>query len=484
MRYFPGSPEDPEKALTYYEEARRQYPQCAEVYYDIGQLLLQISSDAQFELACDYLQQALKLKPDWSQVYPEWNLALRHIAVREIHYRDRVDDGYKIVRMMIDNENGIARNSPLSGLGFRLLSNTNVPQNLGHTALEIDMFIKTGLLGWREPFKGALLVPGAVSNQCLLDYWKQYITVIQDKQLVEILSPLQRWLRLETFFQILPDGRTVPSIGAMPIVQTEWESQGRKPLLSLTEEHRARGEICLRQMGIPVGAWYVCLHVRELGYYTESVETTNTGAFRNADILTYEKAIKQIVSRGGWVFRMGDSSMRKLPPMDHVIDYIHTPYKSDWMDVFLCASCKFFFGTTSGLMNVPSVFGVPCALTNWSVLHSLPCFAHDIFIPKIPWNSNENRHYTFIETLTPPIVSMTDQRLRASGYRAIDSTPEEIEELAVEMLDRMDGSIVYSAEDEALMARARKLFNSPNSTRSLCRMGCAFLRRYSNLLPE
>jgi hypothetical protein len=125
---------------------------------------------------------------------------------------------------------------------------------------------------------------------------------------------------------------------AIALVQDEWETQGRPPLLQLNQEQLDRGRDTLASVGISRSAWFVCLHVRELGFWNETSDPTN--APRIALIDSYLPAIEHIVSRGGWVVRMGDPTMRPLPHMTGVFDYARSTVKSDWMDVFLCASCR------------------------------------------------------------------------------------------------------------------------------------------------
>ena len=90
------------------------------------------------------------------------------------------------------------------------------------------------------------------------------------------------------------------------------------------------------------------LHVREPGYRGESRENT-TENWRNANPLDYLKAIKAVTNAGGWVFRMGDSSMTPLPSMPQVIDYAHHEIQSDWMDVFLWRELSVLYRHTIGL---------------------------------------------------------------------------------------------------------------------------------------
>ena len=119
--------------------------------------------------------------------------------------------------------------------------------------------------------------------------------------------------------------------------------------------------------------------MREAGFQSSNDERFEDQ--RNVDPLTYTEAINVITRAGGWVFRMGDPTMTPLPNIPQVIDYAHCSMKSDWMDVFLGATCKFCLATSSGYYVIPRVFGVPVLLTNSS---SFPYFSMreiDLFLP-------------------------------------------------------------------------------------------------------
>ena len=70
-----------------------------------------------------------------------------------------------------------------------------------------------------------------------------------------------------------------------------------------------------------------------------------TQSHRNANPKNYIKLIKEIISRGGAVFRVGDSSMTPLPNINGLIDSPFSNLKSEFMDIFLAATSKFVVGT-------------------------------------------------------------------------------------------------------------------------------------------
>src|SRR5262249_733686 len=133
-----------------------------------------------------------------------------------------------------------------------------------------------------------------------------------------------------------PTGTYLPVVAAT--VQNQWEADGRPPLVELSAADTERGRHCLRTLGVPEDAWFVSLDVGEAGFHTFDFND----AFRNADIGSYLPALRSIAARGGWVIRLGNPGMEPLPALPNAIDYAHSKERSDWMDVFLCARCRFF----------------------------------------------------------------------------------------------------------------------------------------------
>ncbi len=115
-----------------------------------------------------------------------------------------------------------------------------------------------------------------------------------------------------------------------------------------------------RLLGMSEGDWYVCLHVRESGFRNDEGRRD----YRNSNINNYIKAISEITSRGGWVIRMGDETMLRLPEMERVIDYPFTSYKSDLNDLLLIKYCLFYLGTQSGILDVANLFFKNVLITN------------------------------------------------------------------------------------------------------------------------
>jgi len=352
---------------------------------------------------------------------------------------------------------------------------------IGHICVELDCYVKEEILGRHPKYRALILAPpgsGNIANEHMLSYWEGYIKVIRSPVLCSLLKPLLK-NRL-THYDVSRYVYGINESADFARIQDAYHKSGGRPLLSLSESDHRRGWNILQRLGMPRGTWFVCVHCREDGYRSKGEQT-----YRNASIDSYFLAMETVVERGGWVIRVGDPSMKVISPQENVIDYAHTEVKSDWMDVFLCASCKLFLGSASGLAAVSGVFGVPCAIAHqipMSVV--LPLLPDDIGIPKLVYSQAENRYLKFAEILESPIGNFRHGSLyKDANVCGIDNTPEDVNALLKEMLDRTDGRLVYTDEDNLIQERFKSLMG-PNhySYGSAARIGRDFLREYSSLL--
>jgi len=353
----------------------------------------------------------------------------------------------------------------------------------GEMGGRLDMFLKSRRLLPIADEKPVLLAPRAdVANQCLLDCFAEHLCVVSDQN--EIEEYLNRYPNawLDSNYLPIPDGRVLNRNVAQFQIQHRWEDEGLGPLLDLSDEHRERGRRALTRLGFGDNDWFVALHVRETGYFDEN-HPWSRSLLRNADIETYLPAIEAITSRGGWVVRIGDPSMTPLAPMERVIDYANGgALRADWMDIFLIAACRFVLGTPSGPQGSALAFGTPFLGTNYFAIGVVPPSRNDLFIPKTVRAKSGGRKLGIRESLRPPrYMSMEPLFFEKEGLEIVDNTAEEIEAVTVEMLERLDGSVVYSDADEARNRQYRELMD-PYAMGVSSRLGRHFLGGHPELL--
>lgn len=371
--------------------------------------------------------------------------------------------------------------TPKGKLPCRFLDQMWVHQ-IGHIA-NMEHLIKREILLGRDPKNMILHFPESVkpANQFLLEKMGAYLTIVREEENLPYPQEMMRSALEEYFITESLDGLIKHWWHASPEIFRAWEEAGRAPLLTLSEEEMEKGRAGLRERGVPDDAWFVCLHVREGGFKKDQ-GFNSIDRILNAEIGTYLPAIRAVTERGGWVIRIGDPSMRALPPMPRVIDYADRPIKDEAMDVFLLAACRFFIGTSSGPAYVPPLFGTPCVLTNWVPTGQRPFNGRDLYITKLYRAGFPPRQLSFAEMMAPPIgYAPRYAYAEELGLSAAPNTPEEIREVVNEMLNRLDGTLFYSEMDEALQSA----FDAVAET-NLCignaRLGRGFLRRNSYLL--
>ena len=399
----------------------------------------------------------------------------------------RTDEWVAMQYKIVERQEKIALAAGVDRHNLRIFDDDVIHTHIG-VVFELDAWIKSGILGLRPAWRSVILADNLVRqravNQCLLDYWRKYFDFIEDPNELRRLRPLSNALRVR-LGQFIPCGRQViPFSNTVAAwIQTQWQSQGRKPLLELRDDHRERGWSTLERMGVPRDIWFATIHVREPGFKGKE-------SFRDADISTYIDAMKQITDRGGWVIRMGDPSMSPLPPMPNVLDYARSAKKSDWMDVFLCAAARFMIGTSSGMISVSYIFGVPIALTNYLPTATIAFSSKDLFIPRLMRRFDDGSLIKFEELMTLPYsMGVTDGMYRnIFRVETRPNTAEEISDLVQEMMDKIDGTLEYTREDESLQQRFKAIAADREVMIGLqdfevqCRLGRGFLRLHQHLL--
>lgn len=356
---------------------------------------------------------------------------------------------------------------------------------IGHLAL-IDYYIKLFLLGHVHSHRPVILLPkgnprtGNVVNPALLGYWKSYVEVFDDWNSLKRRHGPASYSRVYMNVQRMKDGASLYYLDAAKRAQIAWEAEGRKPLLTVSPDHSKDGRKILDKLGVPEQSWFVTLHVRERGFYNTNADLQRVG--RNADVDTYIPAIKAIHARGGWVVRIGDASMKPLPPIEGCVDYARCAEKSDWMDVFLMGQCRFFIGTNSGPALVPPIFGVPCVYTNWKPAGCLPWHKGNLLIHKLYYQESRKRYLTYRELLVHPLrFEESPERLDGKGITVVDNSPEEIKAVVEEMLNRCCGEHTPSREDEDRQERFSRVVSECHNYCGPC-IGSAFLKKYECLL--
>jgi putative glycosyltransferase (TIGR04372 family) len=236
--------------------------------------------------------------------------------------------------------------------------------------------------------------------------------------------------------------------------------------LKFTQEDEVRGETELRKIGIPIGAKFVCLAVRDSAYLDSHMpmRAWDYHNYRDCDIQNYIQAAVELADRGYFVVRMG---AKVLKPMNcihpNVIDYAYNGMRSDFMDIYLAAKCTFSISSGLGWDGVPaSLFKKPMVYTNIVPIgHLLTFSAKYILLTKRHFFSSESRELTLKEIFNYELgFCMSSSEYESKNIRLIEDSPEEICDAVIEMHERLQGTWTPGRDDEELQRQFWEIFST------------------------
>jgi len=262
----------------------------------------------------------------------------------------------------------------------------------------------------------------------------------------------------------------------------------RFPLhLNFLPDEEKKGKAGLRAMGIPDGASFVCLAVRDDAYLNDQSPHLDWSRHKHRDsnIQDFVLAAEELTERGYYVLRMGvlvNEALNVDNPM--IIDYATNGMRSDFMDIYLGANCTFCVSTSLGFDAISTIFRRPVVYVDVSPLGVIRTNnSNYISTAKKYWLRNEKRLMSFQESFdTGAALFWLSDEFETMGIELIASTPEEIKSVVLEMEERLSGKWKQLEEDERLQQRFWELFpmNEYNGEDSEInsRIGTDYLRRH------
>ena len=308
----------------------------------------------------------------------------------------------------------------------------------------------------------------------------QHLKVMWDRTLLN--SPWARWPWL--LASKLPGFR----VHVVPIyADRDRDIRGlsaRTPAhVSFTAEEERLGQAALRELSIPEGAPFICFLARDSAYLDFSFPHRDWGLIgpRDSSIHSFVPAAEELTRRGYFALRMGaivKEALHTTNPM--IVDYA-TKHRTDFLDIYLAAKCRFYLGAPTGYFCVPVLFRRPLAVVNMVPLEYMYTWNPNyLSIPKKLWLRKEQRFMTFCEMLNSPGDSA---KFQDPDIEVVENTHEEIAAVAVEMDERLNGTWRTTEEDEDLQSRFWSLFKSSELHGVLLsRVGAEFLRQNRDLL--
>jgi len=420
---------------------------------------------------------------------PLWNLlkGLESIEVVDflfkiigaLHWLGEHTTAEAYVSLALEIKENLAKKHPRYNTGLRFFqTRTGIRTQFGHLIVEPECYVKSKTLGWVENIKPILLMPeGKCANPSLLRYWQKYFCVITNPKLCDRLSPLSATLEYNSFWLKVPNvGIRYGHSGVITTIRS-WEKATKEPVLKLDPRHKKEGWEILYSMGVAKNSWFVVTHVRQ-----SLINEIDSVSQRNSNIASYLPAYAEIIRRGGTVVRIGNPTMPRVESMQGFYDTAHNENLPDWFDLFLVAESKFFLGSASGPCSLAATFATPLVMSNIAA-NCFPVSEQDIFLPKLLREKSSGRLLTFKETLIPQLQYLFNGKIFDElGLETIDNEPEDLVNATIEMLQRIEGTVVYSEDDTYLLSRFDSLAGSLEGYPITCNLARDFAQKHRQLI--
>ena len=349
-----------------------------------------------------------------------------------------------------------------------------ISARIGHLAANTELFLRRLRANEFKKEAKYIGVAGKTCNNQLLKMYKREMPIVKSRLLRGIITT--SLFQKSDFFQ------------DVPYTSTEYHIFNDLPKAAgFTPDEEKRGLQELEKMGISTKDWFVCFHNRDSEYLNRQIPYINWGRhdYRNCEISNFIPAMEYIASIGGFAIRVGHYMQKRLKVKNNtrIIDYASN-FRSDFMDIYLSAHCKFFVGTTAGLMLVPTVFNKPVIQTNIPNIEFVPYRKGDLYIPKKIKDIKRGRFLTFKEIFDRGISSWySTDKFTEENLEVIENDPNEILDVVVEMNSILDGSYKYTEEDDSLQKKYHSLMQLHHrSYGSPARVGKDFLSKNRHLL--
>ena len=353
-----------------------------------------------------------------------------------------------------------------------------ISSKIGHLGANTEVYLCERDLGMQGPRSlDIFYINGFICNRQLMKMWKRVLPV-------SVFAPGLDWVN-----------RALPG-GDKHKIQWREHTQDRdifctmehtKAHISFLAEEERLGELLLQKLGIKNGSPFICFLSRDPAYLDAVVPKINTRYHdhRDSDIKNFIPAVERLTANGYSALRMGaivKEPLEIINPM--IIDYA-IEYRTEFLDIFLGAKCRFYLGDPCGFHAIPMIFRRPLAIANFIPLEYAPTWsAQYLFIPKKLWLRGERRFLTFGQILGSKIGRCYyNQQYEKEEIEVIENTPEEITALAIEMDQRLKGEWQINGDDDELQKRFWGLFKPGELNRVFrSRIGAEFLRQNTNLL--
>ena len=318
---------------------------------------------------------------------------------------------------------------------------------IGHFAGNVEMFINSNSGKEYEKYFNICYFKGKICNEFLANKWRGKLVVLP----FQIIYPFHRLLiYLSNRFPIFNEHIVYDP----PIFSRDYNNyiDKLKPTLSFKKHEIEKAEKLLKEFGLKKNDKYVCFIVRDSEYLKKNYPNNDWSYwnYRDYDIDKFLPAAEELTKLGFHVFRMGKICKKKFNSKNKmIIDYAFSKNKSDFLDIYLGATCEFCLTTDVGYDHIPYIFRRPIAsitdpislmkLSSRQFLNIFSCY----------YNISEKRCLTIDEIFKKNLAYFEDEKHPINnGIKLIKPNPNDIKKFVIDMVNYINNDFKLNQEDE------------------------------------
>ena len=334
-----------------------------------------------------------------------------------------------------------------------------------------------------KKYKMIFVMPAATPNEAVRTIYRRYALIID--------SHFPNLIRRS--FAILAQILKTRFTPELPTWNTLWELE---PATKLSKNELEFGSNLRKQLGIPDGAQYVCLSVKDGAYYTSITPERGYGQdirhqahdSRNPKMSSYLETATYLAQKNLYVLRMGSIVSDPLPTIRHknIIDYAFD-HRSELGDLVLYRNCLFELNGTAGTFVFAASFNVPIVQCDEYEIDAQSQTNHPIpaiLMLSLIKESVSGRLLSIREILSLGKAGRHDAHIKQLGLERLNNSPDEILSGVKELENFVLGQNTLNHDDKLLQRKFYNCYNTsldPDSQR-LVTISPSFLRKYQDLL--
>ena len=333
---------------------------------------------------------------------------------------------------------------PIKKIRFSFISS----QRLGDYSVSIEIYLCEKLLFKSNKYLDIFILTDKISNFTYTELLKKKVIIYPNFITFPLYSVLlflsKKFFFFKKFLFVLKN-----KDNNFSILQS-------KINFSPDSKFITKGNNFLKKIGITEDDKIICLIVRDSNYLKKQFpyQDWNYHNYRNCDINNYKLAINTATKRGYYVLRMGQDNKEELtiPDNPRFIDY-GKKFRTDFLDIFLAYKCSFCITTATGWDFIPAfTFRKPVIFTNYTPVGDLLTYSKNfLFSIKIHYDIIKNKKLNLKEISQSLAAYGTSTELfERENIKLLENTPEDLEELTIEMMDRLENNFYISSEDKKL----------------------------------